>query len=594
MADFFTTTKKITDMNEWHDYLEESLMGYVKEYITDEADIAKIKRAFEFAFEAHKDAERDSKEPYIVHPVAVANILAIMHTDVSTICAGLLHDVIEDTPYTYEDIRRRFGKDVAEIVLGVTKISRAEDVDPNTLNMQIDMNNPEEIENLNRKKIAEAILKEPRSAIVKLADRTSNMLTIGYKTPIKQQSKSVETLDLYAPLANGFGIYKVQQVLEDASFKHLSPVHTYAYNVLLMKRNRLKEKDEPFLNEILQNIIKAMKDNIKVVGHYDDKDMKDKTPEELLNETILVGDNLSRVRIKHVYGIYDAFMKMMPKAIEESKAKAEEAMAKGEEAPEVLTEETYLNQELHNPESLEKIHDLRVVKLIMKDEISCWMARMILCSLYPPIDKYQHNYIANPKSNMYKSFHETCSINGKLVQFQIRTVEQEYIDTYGAAWNLYRFKGKNAKKKILEEFKKYPLYQRLDDLAHNKSVTSLDMYRNLLENDALKVKEIQVIDKNTGRTVSIKEGSTIHDFVYAMEFNEGIHLSKAIVNDVPYTFPVDEDGNVDYTFYPFYLKLQPGDEIYYELDKSIRCPKPISEIVHSPSKKLINTPEEVK
>lgn len=581
MSEFFITNKNIVDIDEWHDYLEKALMSYVKEYITNESDIAKIKRAYNFAFKAHLGAFRDSKEPYIVHPVAVANILAIMHTDVSSICAGLLHDVIEDTPYNYDDIKKRFGTDVAQIVLGVTKISRAEDVDPNTLDMQIDMNNPEEIENLNRKKIAEAILKEPRSGIVKLADRTSNMLTIGYKTPLKQQSKSVETLDLYAPIANGFGIYKIQQILEDTSFKHLSSVHAYSYNMLLMKRNRLKEKDEPFLNEILQKIIETMKDNIKIVGHYDEKDMESKTVDELLNETILVGDNLSRVRIKHVYGIYDAFMKMMPNNT-------------GDPASEALTEEQYINQMLHDPESLEKIHDLRVVKLIMKDEISCWMARMILCSLYPPIDKYQHNYIANPKSNMYKSFHETCYINGKLVQFQIRTVEQEYRDTYGFAWDLYKFNGKNAKKKILEEFKKYPLYHRLDELAHNKNITSLGMYRDLLENEVLKIKEIPVIDKNTGITIFIKEGSTIHDFVYLMKGNDGDHLAKAIVNDVTYEFPKDKNGNIDYASYPFYLKLKAGDEIYYELDKNVRCVKPISEITHSSSKKLINKPEEVK
>ena len=561
------------DINDWRNYTYETLIGFVKEYKTSKYALDKIKHAYEFAANAHAGVYRQSGEPYIVHPVDVANILAIMRTDVSTICAGLLHDVIEDTPYTYEDIKKEFGRDIAKIVLGVTKINRAEDVDLSTLHMQIDVTNPEEIENLNRKKIAETIKEEPRAGIVKLADRTDNMLTIGYKTPLKQQSKSVETLDLYAPVANGFGIYKIQQILEDTSFKHLSSSHAYTYNRILMKRNKLKYIDEPFLNDILQNIINAIRDNIKIVGHYDEKDMEKKTIDELLNETILVGDAFSRVRIKHVYGIYDAFKKMMPEG---------------------ANEDEYMNQMLHDEQNLEKIHDLRVVKLIMKDEISCWMARMILCKLYPPIDKYQKNYIANPKSNMYQSFHETCYINGKLVQFQIRTVEQEYRNTYGFAWELYKYEGINARSKILKEFKQYPLYQRLEELAHNESITSLGMYRNLLENEVLKVREITVIDKSSGRTIPIKEGSTIHDYAYQIMGYVAEHLFRAIVNDVVYEFKKDENGNIDFSSYPFYLKLKQGDEIYIELNENIHCPRPIAEYTPSLNKKLVNKPEEVK
>ena len=563
------------DINDWRHYSETTLMDFIKLYDNNPQSLRKVEEAYGFAYDKHKNQRpRASGEPYITHPVAAANFLAIMRMDIDSICAGLLHDTLEDTDATYPEIRENFGEDVANLVAGVTKLNRCEDMDLDSLRMQIDVNDPTTLYTLTLKNFVDSMLYDPRTPIIKGAgDRNHNMLTVGYKTPIKQQEKSRETLEVYAPLMNWYGIYRVQQLLEDTSFKHLSQQHSYLYNKILMRRNRIKAENKPFLDDILQSIIEEIRKNIKVVGHYDSADMKRKSEDELLYETILVGDKLSRSRIKHVYGIYDAFRKMMPEGKDEF---------------------SYVDQMVENEEDFEKIHDLRVVKLIMKDEISCWMARMILCDMFPPIDKYQHNYIANPKSNMYQSFHETVSIDGHLVQFQIRTEEQEHRNTYGFAWELYKYQGENTRERILEAFKKYPIYSRLVALSENEEIQTLNDYRHILDSEVLNVKEITVTDRNTGRARAIKEGSTIHDFAYLIAGHDGDHLSKAIVNDTVYTFRSDEYGNIDFSFNPFYLKLQQGDEIYVEFDENINCPKPNSDFEPATSKKLSNTPGEVK
>lgn len=574
------------DINDWRHYSPQTLIDFVKIYDDSARSLNKIEKAYLFAEDKHKNQPpRDSKEPFITHPVACANFLAIMRTDIDSIVAGLLHDTLEDTDATYPEIKEKFGSDVAHLVVDVTKISRLEDANLDDIRLQVDINNPEELELLNRKKFADTIIEDPRSGIIKgSGDRLHNMLTIGYKTPIKQQAKARETLDLYAPLMNGYGIYRTQQILEDTSLKHLSPTHANIYNTILSSRECIKDRELPFLNDVLQSIIDEIRKNIKMVGHYDFSEMAHKSEEELLNETILVGDRFSRARIKHVYGIYDAFRKMRPK---DEKQEADDENTMSEEEKEFA----YIETQAKDIQNFDKIHDLRVIKLIMKDEISCWLARKILCDMYPPIDKYQHNYIANPKSNGYRSFHETVSINGKLVQFQIRTEEQEYRNTYGFAWELYKYQGPHARERIVKAFKNYPLYHGLYRVVHDETIQTLGEYRHLLDSEALKVKEMPVIDRISGRTRSIKEGSTIHDFAYLIGGHKGDHLSKAIVNDVLYTFDKDENGNIDFSSYPFDLKLQKGDEIYVEFDEKINCPKPNSDLASSSSKKLLNTAE---
>lgn len=548
------------NINDWQNYTIATLIDYVKKYDNRPESIDKITGAYKMAFDAHKGVMRDDhKTPYIMHPVAVANFLAIMRVDIDTICAGLLHDVVEDTDIKKERIEEDFGKDVANIVDGVTKINKLEDIDPSTLNISLNDKNPDNLRMLNRKKIVDSLLSDPRIIIVKLCDRLHNMLTIENKTPVKQKAKAIETLSLYVPLANKLGIYRIQQILEDISLKCIDPVLYYR---ILLSRNSLKNEYMPLINNMLGSMINTIRDNIKRIGGYDSQDINGRSNDELLKETLFVGDNLSRARIKHVYGIYDALLRLKPDDIDE---------------------ETYVNSLVFNRETLEKIHDLRVVKLIMKDEDSCFSTLGFLHRNFRHLDKYLKDYINTPKHNMYKSLHSTVlTEDGKFVQFQIRTLEQEYRNTYGLAWELYKFEGENTRERILDEFKKYPAYKKLLDITEDKSVLDLEGYQSLINREILNTKEITVINKATGENISIRDDATIHDFAFLIGGNLGNHLVRATVNDI--TYELNGKGKNEY---PFGVRLNSGDEISVEFDENVLCPRPVVDSRHNKLEKMI-------
>ena len=175
-------------------------------------DISLIERAYKVANDAHKDQARKSGEPYIIHPLCVAIILADLEMDKETIAAGLLHDVVEDTIMTTDQIRAEFGDDVALLVDGVTKLGQLQ-YQGDKLDLQAE----------NMRKMFLAMAKDIRVIIIKLADRLHNMRTLKHMTPEKQQEKARETMDIYAPIAQRLGIMKVKVELDDLSLKYLQP-----------------------------------------------------------------------------------------------------------------------------------------------------------------------------------------------------------------------------------------------------------------------------------------------------------------------------------------------------------------------------------
>jgi len=175
------------------------------------ADLELIQKAYVFAATAHAGQTRLSGEPYLSHPLAVASILAEMGFDEPTIAAGLLHDTVEDTKATIEELDENFGEEVADIVDGVTKIS------------QITFENKEEAQAENIRKMILAMSHDMRVLMVKLADRLHNMRTLDFQKSHKQKRIAQETMDIYAPLANRLGLYVMKRDLEDLSFKYLRP-----------------------------------------------------------------------------------------------------------------------------------------------------------------------------------------------------------------------------------------------------------------------------------------------------------------------------------------------------------------------------------
>lgn len=203
-------------------------------------------KAYNFALKAHETQKRESGEPYINHPVDVACILAEMGMDTSTITAGILHDVIEDTNYSYEDIANIFSKEVADLVEGVTKLEK------------ITYKTKEEQQADNVRKMLLAMAKDIRVIIIKLADRLHNMRTLKYKAVQKQKQKAKETLDIYAPLAHRLGMSKIKWELEDLSFRYLKPEEYYSLvEAISEKRVEREEYIKKILEQLNTNLSKS-------------------------------------------------------------------------------------------------------------------------------------------------------------------------------------------------------------------------------------------------------------------------------------------------------------------------------------------------
>ena len=210
----------------------------LKQYLKPK-DISQVFEAYRYAYQAHDGVVRKTGEPYITHPVSVACILADLHLDTPTILAALLHDVVEDTPITTEDIKERFGQQVAELVDGLTKLDK------------IEFQSASQAQAENFRKMLLAMSQDVRVILVKLADRLHNMQTLEAMRPEKQKNIAKETLEIYAPIANRLGLNDIYQELEDLSFRYLYPMRFRAISKAIMAaRGNRKE----VVNKILESI----------------------------------------------------------------------------------------------------------------------------------------------------------------------------------------------------------------------------------------------------------------------------------------------------------------------------------------------------
>ncbi len=227
------------------------------------ADRALIDRAVEYANQKHCNQKRKDGSPYIIHPLAVAAIVTEIGLDTDAILAALLHDCIEDTDASHDEIAKIFGVTVAELVEGVTKLTRA------------NFSSTEQAQMENLRKMFMAMSKDIRVVLIKIADRLHNMRTMQYQSPAKQVIKCRETMDIYAPLAHRLGMQKLKWELEDTSLRYLDPEH---YNDIMTHLSQRRDQDEAFMNTIQQTI----SDRLSSVG---------------IRST-------TYGRIKHVYSIY--------------------------------------------------------------------------------------------------------------------------------------------------------------------------------------------------------------------------------------------------------------------------------------------------
>ncbi|HEX5725279.1 MAG TPA: HD domain-containing protein, partial [Longimicrobiaceae bacterium] len=291
-------------------------------------DLELVTRAYEFSRLAHAGQKRHSGEDYIVHAVEVACILAELHLDSVTIAGGLIHDVVEDTTATLEDVRDAFGDEVAKVVDGLTKIAK----------VQFRTSTEQQVENF--RKLLLSMAQDARVILVKLADRLHNMRTLEHLREEKQRRIALETRDIYAPLAHRLGVATLKWELEDLAFKFLEPE---AYRELVTKvADKRREREELIerLREPLEAELRAAGIECEVTG-----------------------------RPKHLWSI---FRKME-------------------------------RREKH----YEEIYDLMAVRVIVDTVAECYHALGVIHNRWTPLQERFHDYVATPKSNMYRSLHTT-------------------------------------------------------------------------------------------------------------------------------------------------------------------------------------------
>jgi len=244
----------------------EDLLKSVATYNAEEVE--KVRLAYEFAYEMHKGQYRQSGEEYISHPVAVAYILSEMHADRETLIAALLHDVLEDTKCTKEELAKLFGENVANLVDGVTKISK------------LNFTSKVDEDNANTRKLLSCMMKDVRIIIIKIADRLHNMRTIDAKSREKKIENAIETMQVHVPLAYIFGAYRIKSELEDICFEILMPEKYSEYSDILEK---FREDSQACVDEMLYTINSILNKNF---NHYELK-----------------------MRPKNVYGVYKGLKK---------------------------------------------------------------------------------------------------------------------------------------------------------------------------------------------------------------------------------------------------------------------------------------------
>jgi guanosine-3',5'-bis(diphosphate) 3'-pyrophosphohydrolase len=423
--------------------LEEILDEFRSYFPTGNTEL--IERAFNYARDAHKDQLRSSGEEYFVHSYEVAKILTSLHLDPSTIAAGLLHDVVEDTGITIDDLGEAFGDDIASLVDGMTKIS------------ELQFKNQEEKQAENFRKMLLSMSKDIRVILIKFADRLHNMRTIEY-LPVRTQKRiAIETRDVYAPLAHRMGIARIKWELEDLSFKVLHPKE---YRTLVQKVSLRREDRERLIEQTIIPIRQEM-DRIEIRGK-------------------VFG------RAKHLYSIYSKM---------QSQGK-----------------------------SFEEIYDLLGIRIIVDRVEDCYYVLGLVHSLYKPLmDKFS-DYIAVPKSNMYRSLHtKVIGPEGRLVEVQIRTKEMDDTAEVGIAAH-WQYKEGIAKPDELDLQMRW-LRQILE--GESETLSSTEFMETLKIN--LFPDEIFVFTPK-GKLITLPLMATPVDFAYAIHSDVGHHALAAKVN----------------------------------------------------------------
>lgn len=417
----------------------------------DAGSISDIYRAYDYASRVHGNQRRKSGELYIVHPLNVAIILASLQADWEVICAALLHDVIEDGDcVTKSEIEREFNKDIAFLVDGVTKMKRELFADKSAQNYA------------NVRKLLRGIMVDPRIIMIKISDRLHNMRTLMYLSRNKQIENSIETLEIFVPLAERVGLHQLKNELTDLSFQYLN------YDVY----HFIQEKREKIAASSFQLL----------------EDTKDFVHDNLNRQYI---ENDVSYRIKSVYAIYEKLFNYSIRPSEMMNLKMED---------------------IHFSDSLEKkIHDMRSLKILVSGLGNCYFSKEIIKEQFRVVSGKEKDCIQNPKTNGYQSLHTTIyGSDGLPIQTKIRTFEMEKFAINGLAEYWKKF-GDQASLKMKEKLQEdYPFYQSLRKL--DTILESDEEFVNRVKEEVLS----NMIYPHTkdGKTIELPFGATPVDFAF--------------------------------------------------------------------------------
>jgi len=338
-----------------------------------------VTRAYEFAEQAHRGQMRKSGEPYVVHLIATAYYLAALRLDVTSLAAGLLHDTLEDTEVTFQDLEKEFGHSVARIVEGVSKFGeighrhRLWTMERAEVDDRRQRTDRAKLQAENVRKMFLAMAEDPRVVIVKLADRLHNMRTLDPQPRHKQQRIALDTREIYAPLAGRLGIAQIKSPLEDLAFKYLEP-EAYRWLVEQLAEERLSR----------DTYIQRMSERLR----------------EQLGEHGIEADVTGRA--KHLYSIYKKLVR-----------------------PDIHMD-------------LSRVYDLFALRVVVDTVSECYQVMGLVHSLWLPVPSRFKDYIAVPKTNGYRSLHTTVyTQDSRPTEVQIRTHDMHSIAEFGVATHWY-------------------------------------------------------------------------------------------------------------------------------------------------------------
>ncbi len=431
-----------------------------------------VMRAYRFAEAAHQGQKRASGEPYVSHCLAVAAILAEMQVPPAVVIAGLLHDSVEDTIVTLDDIRREFGDEVAKLVDGVTKltnlprVSRGDQLNERTIADEellptgaeaSSRSRRKDLTNETLRKVFLAMGDDIRVVLIKLADRLHNMRTLGYMPEEKRRRIAQQTLDIFAPLANRLGIWQIKWELEDLAFRYVNPEKYREIAENLAERRQDRERQIQQIIQRMQTVLRENGIKAEISG-----------------------------RPKHIYSIYK-------KMVEKGK-------------------------------TFEMVRDLRAVRCIVSDIPSCYAALGVIHTHWRPIPQEFDDYIAAPKDNFYQSLHTAVIYDdGKPLEVQIRTMEMHQNAEYGIAAH-WRYKERGPKDEIYEQRinwlrKLMEWRQEIEDAQEFVEGMKSDVFQDRV-----------YVFTPRGDIIDLPAGSTPIDFAYHVHTEIGNRCRGAKVN----------------------------------------------------------------